>query len=64
MRTKVEVARAEVMDSIAALTVQPHDTGLIAEQLRERFLAFCDAADSRLSECTAQVLQLTRREQH
>lgn len=62
MRTRVEQARSEVMDSIDALTVQPHDTGMLAAQLKERFLAFCEAADSRLSECTAQVLELSRRE--
>jgi len=49
------------MDSIDALTVQPHDTGMLAAQLKERFLAFCEAADTRLSECTAQVLQLRNR---
>jgi hypothetical protein len=63
MRTRVEQARSEVMDTIAALTAQPHDTGEIAAQLKERFLAFCEAADSRLSECTAQVLALARRAQ-
>jgi hypothetical protein len=61
MRTRVEQARSEVMDNIAALTEQPHDTGELAIRLRERFLAFCEAADDRLGECTAQVLALTRR---
>lgn len=50
------------MDSIDALTVQPHDTGKLAMQLKERFLAFCEAADTRLSECTAEVLQIKRRD--
>lgn len=52
------------MDSIAALQVQPHDTGEIAVQLKERFLAFCEATDDRLGECTAQVFAMTRRDQH
>lgn len=50
------------MDHIAALSAQPQDIGKIAEQLKESFLAFCDAADDRLGECTAQVMQLMRRD--